>query len=451
MNDYTIEFPLLLEAFHNLVDSNCIDKYMLDSLRIIGCKNPRNLLMTLMLMHTKCIEFPSHYKLQIKECRDLMQQLCNVYSDHELKEMLERINQGIQTRNLFLLQKEIVKNKSIELCQDGYLNTLDLDWTVLTSFSKKKEGAKAGCNKKYKGKPCFQLMLAYLGNIFIDCKLCPGDSNPKVHFIKMVKRSISMGYQFTAVRGDAAFGNAQNVLFLQKRKLPLHYALGVSSQLSIVKEGGKLFKKLAHKGSSRIVHFDKGLSAFDFGSQNISKQGSKEVYTKLIICRRIHRKKIKKHKRKKSGPNKQWEVRYYFYAIATDLDWTVRQIVNYYHQRQQIENGIKELKYHFSLNRLPYHPLKANEFFIASKPFAMTMVKLFIFKYLPKRLHGLRLKTLVRQVLASSILQIKPLHYPILRLRVDLKPKSKYFWHLSRIISKLLEDHYRLFPNQLAG
>lgn len=450
MSNHSIEFPLLLEAFHDLVDSGYTEKYMSSSLQWIGCDKPVDFLMSLILIHIKGFEFLSHFKPQVKECRELLSPLCYVYSDTQLKEMLEKIDKGTQARNLFLLQKQIVKEKGIELCQDDDLNTLDIDWTTLTSFSEQREGSNIGCNKRYKGKPCFQLLLGFLGNIFIDCKLCPGDVNPKVHFIKTLKRVRSSGYSFNAVRADAAFGNARNVLFLQE-KLHVHYAIGASSQLDIIQQGREVFKKLAHHASSQIVHIAQGISAFDFGVQNIAKKGEKEeVHTRIIICRRVHRKKLKKPK-KVGKKHLKWEIRYYYYAILTDLDWTVRKVVKYYHQRQQIENAIKEAKYHYSLNRMPCQSLKGNEFFIASKIFTMTLVKLFIFRYLPKELHHMRLKTLIRQVFASSLFQVCALHFETLQLKVDIKPKGKYSWHFKRIINKLLDDHYRLFPKKLAG
>lgn len=454
MSNHSIEFPLLLEAFHDIVESGCAEKYMSSSLQWIGCDKPVDFLMSLVLMHIKGFEFFSHYKPNVKECRDLLSPLCYVYSDTQLKEKLEKIDKGTQTRNLFLLQKQIVKEQGSELCQDGNLNTLDVDWTVLTSFSEQREGSKIGCNKRYKGKPCFQLSLGFLGNIFADCKLCPGDVNPQVYFIKTLKRARSAGYSFDAVRGDAAFGNARNVLFLQE-KLHVHYAIGASSRLDIIQQGRKKFRKLAHQGSSQIVHIDQGISAFDFGAQNIAKKDEEqEVYSRVIICRRVHRKKLKKPKIKKIGNRRKrlkWDIRYYYYAIVTDLDWTVRQVVKYYHQRQQIENAIKEVKYHYSLNRMPCQSLKGNEFFIASKIFAMTLIKLFVFRHLPQHLHHMRLKTLLRRVFASSLSQVRVLHFDTLQLKVDIKPKGKYSWHFKRIIKKLLEDHYRLFPKKLAA
>ena len=246
-----------------------------------------------------------------------------------------------------------------------------------------------------KGKPCFKPLFTFLGKVFIDCKLCPGKSNPKVYFQKMVKRAISMGHKFFAVCGDAAFGNVQNVLFLTK--LSLHYALGSSKQLGIVSDGIETFKKLRRKGVSKIIGIKKGIHFFDYGFQYIGQIGFRAIYTRVIIGCRIHRRRNKKGKLK---------VRYYYYSIITDLDWSLTKVIKYYRTRQNIENAIKEIKYHYSLNRMPHRNRKANEFYIASRILAMSMVKLFQLTHLPKSLQSMRRKTLIRKVFASALLKV---------------------------------------------
>jgi len=123
------------------------------------------------------------------------------------------------------------------------------------SSSSEKEGAEIGFNKKSKGKACFQLAASFIGRLFVDIKLFPGDTNPKNFFQKAVKRVISLGLPFEIVRADSAYLTIENLLFLTK--LSLCYAIGTSANFSVVKTGIESFTKLARRNSSDIRHFRK--------------------------------------------------------------------------------------------------------------------------------------------------------------------------------------------------
>ncbi len=440
MYNIKIYYPLILFVYQRFIESKWTEKYTSRCFQFLGCKNPIELLMTMMVIHIIGFEYLSHYNAAYPSCKAMMEPLCNILSSKQLLPILGAVTIGIPTWNIFRFQRRILQENGPELYMDGKLNTLHIDWTVLTSFSNKREGAQRGYNKRYKGKPCFNLLLPLLGKVFIDCKLCKGKSNPKKYFQKMIRRAIAMGHKFSAVCGDAAFGNVKNVLFLSK--LSLHYALGASSQLGIVSEGIEAFKKLRHKGSSKIIAIKKGIHAFDFGFRYIGSIGNKDVYTRVIICCRIHRRRNKKGKLK---------VRYYYYSILTDFDWSMTKVLKYYRTRQNVENAIKELKYHYSLNRMPHRTLKANEFYIASKILAMSMVKLFQLKHLPKSLQSMRRKTLIRKVFASALLKVTPLRYPKVPITVDVRRKSKYSWHFKRITQNLIRDHSLCYAMNLAG
>lgn len=436
----TIYFPILLYVYQVFAQSKWTDKYTSRCFQVLGAPSSIQLLMTFMVIHICGFEYISHYESAVSSCKDMMQSLTTILPPKQLKTILSAITIGIPTWNIFRLQRRILQEHGLCLCRDGQFNTLYFDWTDMTSFSKKREGAQSGHNKRYKGKPCYKLFLSFLGSVFIDCKLCPGKSNPKVYFKKMVKRAKVMGYRFSAVCGDAAFGNVKNVLFCVK--LSLHYALGADGSLGILDKGRKTFKKLNNKGSKKIIQLKKGISAFDFGLQYIGTIGFKAVYTRVIVCRRIHRRRDKKGKLK---------VRHYYYAVLTDLDWSVTKVLDYYFTRQKIENGIKELKYHYALNRVAHRNLKPNEFYVATKILAMTSVKLFQLNFLPKPLHSLRRKTLIREVFARSLLEVKPLKYPLVPIDVALRRNSKYSWHFKRIIQKLINNHSRPETLKLTG
>jgi hypothetical protein len=289
----------------------------------------------------------------------------------------------------------------------------DIDVTTLQSSSYEKEGAEAGYNKKNKGKPCFQLSATFIGKFFVDAKLFPGCNNPKDFFQKAVKRAISLGFGIEIVRGDSAYMTLGNLLFLIK--LSLGYAIGAPASFKVVKDGRQRFKKLARENSSLIIPISKGIAILDMGQVTL-KNG---VETRLIIVRRISRKK----------KNGKWQIRKYYYGIASNLELSAKKLYKFYHKRQCIEAGFRELKNHYNLERLPFHALKANEFWIMCKIMAMTLFKIFQAEMLPKSLHSLLRKTLLRRIFH------KGLHFGESG-KVKARPKTRYTWLLQRLLCK---------------
>ncbi|MCP4490047.1 MAG: transposase [Gammaproteobacteria bacterium] len=205
----------------------------------------------------------------------------------------------------------------------------------------------------------------------------------------------------------------ENLLFLTK--LSLGYAIGAPATFSVVKNGRNDFKKLAREKSSAIISAGKGIALLDLG-QIVLTNG---VKTRIIIVRRINR-------TKKNG---KWQVNTYYYAIASNLELSALKLYKFYHKRQCIEAGFRELKNHYHLERLPFQNLKANEFWIMCKITAMTLFKIFQHEMLPKALHALLRKTLFRRIFRKG-------------LRLDESGKlqivsySRYKWLLQRLLSK---------------
>jgi hypothetical protein len=152
--------------------------------------------------------------------------------------------------------------------------------------------------------PLLQLSATFLGNIFIDGKLFPGQTNVATFFQKSIKRAISLGYCFTVVRADAAYGIIQYLLFLEK--LSLSYVMGISTNLKALKEGKKLFVQLSRKRFSKIIHVKKGIALLDLGVVNVTPANAKKKeLRRVILCRRIHRRK----KKGKKGEKTRWVIK----------------------------------------------------------------------------------------------------------------------------------------------
>ena len=112
-----------------------------------------------------------------------------------------------------------------------------------------------------------------------------------------------------------------------------------------------------------------------------------------------------------------------------NLELSAVQLYRFYHKRQCIEAGFRELKNHYHLERLPFQGLKANEFQVISKITAMTLMKIFQAEMLPKSLHALLRKTLFRGIFQKGLYQDKS-------GKVQVRRRSKYTWHLRRLLCK---------------
>jgi hypothetical protein len=302
---------------------------------------------------------------------------------------------------------------------------LDIDVTTVLSFATNREGAEPGFNRRYTGKPCFQFSASFIGKLFVDGKLFGGLTNPKVFFRKAVKRAIALGYRIAVVRADSAYGTVANIVFLCAHSLG--FAIGMPGTFNVVKDGKARLKRLARRKHSSLVALSRGVTGLDCGWVAIAPG----VLVRLMIIRRITRRK-----HRKTG---KWTIKVYCYAIATNLDLTPLQLYRFYHARQRIEAGFRELKRHYALERLPGSNFKGNEFTMLCKIFAMTLVKLFQYEMLPTTLRSLLYKTFVRRVLTRGLQMTH-------QFQVEVCRKSKYRWALQRMLCKLSRMKATLSP-----
>lgn len=303
--------------------------------------------------------------------------------------------------------------------------TADFDASVLQSSSSQKEGSVPGFNKKNKGKPCFQLSATFIGRIFADVKLFPGDSNPKIFFQKAVNRVISLGYGIKIIRADSAYMTPENLLFLTKRGLG--YAIGAPGTFSAVKEAVRKFRNLSRLKSSAIISVAKGISVYDSGMTTL-RNG---IRTRIIAVRRISRRK-----NRRTG---KWKIKTYYYAISSNLSLSPRKLYEFYHKRQCIEAGFRELKQQWNLERLPFEKLIHNEFWILCKITAMTLFKIFQTETLPKKYQTLQRGTFFRRIF------LKGLRIGGSAGKVGIVPKGPYTWLLRRLLSKTARMNTALY------
>ena len=216
----------------------------------------------------------------------------------------------------------------------------------------------------------------------------------------------------------------ENLLFLTSAGLG--YAIGAPGTFSVVKESIKQFKILSRQKSSALIPVAKGVSVYDYGMVTL-KNG---VRTRIITVRRISRRK-----NRKTG---QWKIKTYYYAISSNLTLSPRKLYEFYHKRQRIEAGFRELKQHWNLERLPFEKLIHNEFWILCKIIAMTLFKIFQVETLPKKYQTLQRRTFFRRVLCKG-LKISAAG------KVEIVLKTRYTWLLRRLLSKTAEINPILF------
>jgi len=216
------------------------------------------------------------------------------------------------------------------------------------------------------------------------------------------------------VRADSAYMTIWNLLFMTK--ISLGYALRAPATFNVVKDGMARFGQPARQKSSRIIHVRKGIAILDIGLVTPKNR----IRTRLIIVRRISRKK----------KNGVWHINTYYYGIVSNLELSAPKLFRFYHKRQGIEAGFRELKNQWHPERLPFRNPEANEFRIICKIMVMSLFKIFQKEMLPKALRTFLRKTLFRRIFQKGL-------YTDGNGEVRVVSESKYGWHLRRMLSKI--------------
>ncbi len=417
ITDFHIVLPAVLHTLHVFAEYHTIiDTYLLKIFKYFGIVSPIRMFRSIILQHIMGVEYQHHYRQFYPEIKSHFSSYCTLYGVDKIMGAVGKLTNSTASWKLIMIQSGLIKTRCPQLlsCPGAAgRRVADIDVTALQSSSSVKEGAESGYNKKKKGRPCFQLSAAFIGRIFVDAKLFPGGANPKDFFQKAVKRLISLGYGIDIVRADSAYMTHENLFFLSK--LSLGYAIGAPATFNAVKTGKNLFRKLAGKKTAAIITAGKGVALYDM-KEVVLTSG---VKTRIVIVRRINR-------TKKKG---RWHVNTYYYAIASNLELSAVKLYRFYHKRQCIEAGFRELKNHYHLERLPFRGLKANEFWIISKITAMTLIKIFQAEMLPKALQTLLRKTLFRRIFQNGLCIDKA-------GKVQARRRNKYTWHLRRLLCK---------------
>ena len=378
--------PAVIYIFFIMSEHRAVlQSYLLRFLGGLLIPDPLRLFLSAVFQQIYGAGYQDHYRENCSEIRKHFPDI-KLYGTDSIMKYTGRIKDSMASWKLIRVISFLLRKRRPELLEspgrDPVGMTADIDVSTVCSSSSRKEGAEIGHNKSHRGRPCFQLSASFIGKVFADGKLFPGHRSPKDFFQKAVKRLISPGYGIKTVRADSAYLSLENLLFLQN--LSLSYLIGAPATFSAVKKGRKIFKRLARQESAAVISAAKGVSLYDMGRVMLSD----EVGTRLIVIRRISRKK-----NRKTG---KWKIRTYYYATAADFTLSARKIYEFYHKRQCIEAGFRELKQHYHLERLPFRFLAADEFWIISKIMAAVLFKIFQAGCLPAAFRTLQRKTFLR-------------------------------------------------------
>lgn len=421
MPSLQFSLPIVLYFFSMLSEHHkSLSAYLYNILTFLGVVDPVRLFMSILIQPILGITHQQDYRDRYSAIKSFYAAWFHVYGADTIRDYVSRLSNSMLAWKILLFQAKLVRTQSPQLFEvsngpPALGKVLDIDGHTIKSSSSRKEGAERGFNKHAKGRTCFQLSASWIGRVFVDLKLFAGHCNPKYFFRKAVKRAKSLGLPFDIVRADAAYATLDNLLLLTQ--LCLGYALGMSANFSVVSTGIRSFKHLARQKSSAILAAAKGITILDLGFVTLDKG----IHTRVIIVRRISRRK-----HRKTG---KWKIRTYYYAIASNLDLSAVKLYRFYHKRQCIEAGFKDLLNHYQFHRLPFRGLKANECWLVCKVLAMTLFKLFQIHNLPKTWHPLLLKTFLHRIIRRRIRVNHSGH-------VEVVPNTKYTWHLRRLLAK---------------
>jgi hypothetical protein len=427
---YQLTLPVMLYVYDLLsTHHDLLQSYLYRILEVLGVCEPARLLMSMLTQAMLGIDSQQAYREIFPELKAFYAPHFLLYGTDTITASLGRISNSMAAWKVGLFQARLVRTQTPQLLEPpqdfGVGRVLDVDGLTLRSRSHTKEGAEVGYNTQAKGKTCWQLSGSWMGRMFVDAKLFAGHCNPKYFFRKAVKRAMALGLAFEVVRADSAYLTYENLRFLDS--LSLGYAIGAPSTFDAVKKGKALFKRLARQKSARIQAVGKGVSLLDLGLVPLAKG----VSTRVLIIRRIRR-----WKNNKTG---QWKMRTYYYAIASNLDLSARKLYRFYHQRQGIEAGFRELRQQWQIGRLPVKNLKGNEFWIMGKLLAMTVFKLFQRDTLPSALHTIQRTTFFRRILQTGLDVTQ-------NGALQVRPKRKYTWALRRLMARTRRLQEALSP-----
>lgn len=245
------------------------------------------------------------------------------------------------------------------------IGIVDLDQSTHSLESRKREKAVPGFNRKAPGKPCYQWSVAFVCGELVSQKLDRGNTSCKKHFIELLNSvQEKLSFQTIIVRIDGAYISAPQLDYLLGHNIQFitvvnrddfmsnnkDLEIPSSAHLVIYKdENNRELNEEEAQGATK----KKVIKLYSLGKRKVFKKSPYELYSLLVDIEQLPI-KIQARKRRKQ---------YVIIHNVVGLE-APRAILEFYHQRQTIENFFKESKNPFNSSKMPSQYFRANEAYL---------------------------------------------------------------------------------------
>ena len=243
--------------------------------------------------------------------------------------------------------------------------TLDSDATYI-------EANKQGVSKKsYKGFYGMSILAGFISEYgcCVDTSFRNGNINPSKGLIEQLKSVYSSmeeaGLTLKNYRSDAAAYKAEIINYCIEHSINFFIRVdltnNVREEMEMIKEDN--WRPLYDRYGIRVE--DTEIAEF-IHTMNKTSESFRVIATRKVI-----------HPDSNSIPEFLGEVEYEYYGIATNSNLTNNDVYNFYNKRSICEYYIKNIKWNFSLRKLPCGTLEGNALWVNIAILAHNLLKMF--------------------------------------------------------------------------
>ena len=306
---------------------------------------------------------------------------------------------------------ERVNHKGLARCNQTEKTVeigIDLDLTTATVYGKQ-EGAEIGYNPHKRGRPCFQILAAFIakGGDWIKAELRPGNTHCTTDFkgfFESVLAVLPSNYKPTFVRIDKGFFSKDIFEYLEAKGLKYICAAKATAELKALARGLKDFKPISSpaEDDQREQFF---ITEIDY------RYGSWNSYRRLIIVKELepnpdHDPQQRDLLGEPLQPEYLETYRFYVTNIGyEELD--AESCWRFYNQRATVEGHIKESKLGFNLDKLPSLNFHGNAFYVQLVCLAYNILNWFKRFLLPPEFRSKNIRWLRMNLLCLPALVVR--------------------------------------------
>lgn len=296
----------------------------------------------------------------------------------------------------------------------------DLDSTVLTLYGKQ-ELARKGYNPQKPGRVSYHPILCFNGitKDFWHGELRSGDTYTSTGAADLLEEAFSKcpaSVKTVKIRADRGFFDHDIIENIEDK-----------AQFIIV---AKTTKPLKRKLPS--LSYTKHTSGAESAEFYYQPHGWKTKYRFIAIRRPLPKEQTPQLSLFTTG-------RYSYQAFVTNMELTPLNCWKFYNKRAAVELIIKELKYDYTLAKIPTKHFQANEAYFHILLFSYNLLNWFKRLCLPKDFHTLTLSSLRHRLLVIPGELVRTGNKPVLKLSTSFLYKDAFEYALKKINKLKLE------------